>query len=193
MRRRAATALIITMLSGAACAPEGASPSASPSNAGPSVPGIGRIEPGGYTHAPVAEGVLDRGTDARLRKALAAPKPIKAMSLLVSSGLSDVRTTTTFSSGSVIVGGGECLIYRTSAEVLHAVHGTTRLSDQASTSVTEIGAKAYAWSRNVLCTFDVDVVSIHAFEPRAEYVRMARAATKVLALAGVRLIDTAAH
>jgi hypothetical protein len=195
MRRGAAAAMIITMLNGAACAPGRASPSASPSTDARDIPGIGRIEPGGYTHAPAAARILDRGTDDRLRKALAARKPITSEASSVPAGLPDTASATLLLSGGMIIGGGNCRIHQTSAEVRHEVDGTTRLSDQASTSVTDTGSHAYAysWSRNVLCRFNVSVLSVHVLEPNAENVRLARAATKVLASAGVQLIETGAR
>jgi hypothetical protein len=195
MRRGTAAAMIITVLNGAACAPGRVSPSASPSSDQRDVPGIGRIEPGGYTHVPAAERVLDRGTDDRLRKAIEASKPITAESPSVPADLPDAVSATILYSGGMIMGGGECRIHQTSAEVRHEVDGATRLSDQASTLVTDTGSHAYAysWSRNLLCKFNVDVLSTHAFEPRAENARLARAATKVLALAGVQLIETGAR
>jgi hypothetical protein len=195
MRRGAAAAMIVTTLNGAACAPGRVSPSASPSSDERDIPGIGRIEPGGYTQAPVAQRVLARGTGARLRKALGASKPITAESPSVSPDLPGVASATLLFSGGMIMGGGECQIHQTSAEVRHEVDHTTRLSDQASTLVTDTGSHAYAysWSRNVLCRFTVDVLSVHAFEPSVVNARLARAATKVLALAGVQLIETGAR
>lgn len=192
MRRVLAAVMITTVLNAAACAHGPASPSASPSRDERDIPGIGRIEPGGFVHAPVAGRILDGGTADRLRRALAVHKPITAWSPSTPPG-PDIASATMFLSDGTILGGGQCQIFRTSVEVRHKVAGTTRLSAQAATAVTDTGSHAYAysWSRNVLCSFNV--LSVHMLEAATVRARLARKATRVLALAGVRLIETGAR